>query len=231
MLMLLLRLAARSRSPRVPPSFVSRRSAALPEDRRSLPGQGLLLVPATLAPAPCAWTRMGSLRSSGDPSCASAAFQDPGRTDVSSPLSVTSMLPPLSERRGLRHCRISGLTRSFSTCCHTLHARRCRRRARLASGWLAFTGREFEPSGSLRKVSVRLPIILLSCSPDAIRLSPRAVIGPGARFLDFLFTGAPAPTAQPRRMRWSCCIGDVAVLTFTKRRWWRGQLPRPEVQE
>ena len=135
----------RSRSPRVPASFVSRRSAALPEDRRSLPGQGLLLVPATLAPAPCAWTRMGSLRSSGDPSCASAAFQDPGRTDVSSPLSVTSMLPPLSERRGLRHCRISGLTRSFSTCCHTLHARRCRRRARLASGWLAFTGRESNP--------------------------------------------------------------------------------------
>ena len=198
MLMLLLRLAARSRSPRVPPSFVSRRSAALPEDRRSLPGQGLLLVPATLAPAPCAWTRMGSLRSSGDPSCASAAFQDPGRTDVSSPLSVTSMLPPLSERRGLRHCRISGLTRSFSTCCHTLHARRCRRRARLASGWLAGLYRKgVEPSGSLRKVSVRLPIILLSCSPDAIRLSPRAVIGPGARFLDFLFTGAPRRRRNP----------------------------------
>ena len=22
-------------------------------------------------------------------------------------------------------------------------------------------------------------------------------------------------------MRWSCCIGVVAVLTFTRRRWWR----------
>jgi len=32
-----------------------------------------------------AWTRMGSLRSSGNPSCAFAPFQDPGRTDVSSP--------------------------------------------------------------------------------------------------------------------------------------------------
>src|SRR5438552_5755268 len=32
-----------------------------------------------------AWTRMGSLRSSGDPSRAFAPFQDPGRTDASSP--------------------------------------------------------------------------------------------------------------------------------------------------
>jgi len=32
---------------------------------------------------------------------------------------------------------ISGLTRSFGTCCHTLHAWRCRTRARLASGWRA----------------------------------------------------------------------------------------------
>jgi hypothetical protein len=53
------------------------------------------------------------------------------------------------------------------------------------------------------------------------RLSPRAVIGPGARFLDFLFTGGPTPTTQPRRRRWSCCIDDVAVLMFTKRRWRR----------
>ena len=34
------------------------------------------------------------------------------------------------------------------------------------------------------------------------RLSPRAVIGPGARFLDFLFTGAPrrrrSPDVEPR---------------------------------
>src|SRR4029077_1167872 len=25
---------------------------------------------------------------------------------------------------------------------------------------------------------------------------------------------------QPRRRRWNCCIDDVAVSTFTKRRWW-----------
>src|ERR1043166_1521129 len=33
----------------------------------------------------CAWMQTGPLRSSGDPSCALAPFQDPGRADVSSP--------------------------------------------------------------------------------------------------------------------------------------------------
>jgi hypothetical protein len=42
-------------------------------------------------------------------------------TDVPSPLSVTSMLPPRPEHRGLRHWRISRLTHSLSTCCQTLH--------------------------------------------------------------------------------------------------------------
>jgi hypothetical protein len=68
------------------------------------------------------WTRMGSLRSSGDPSRAFAPFQDPGRTDVSSPLTATPVLPPLCGQRRLRHWLISGLTRSFGTHCHTLHA-------------------------------------------------------------------------------------------------------------
>src|SRR5882757_5712271 len=84
-----------------------------------------------------AWTRMGSLRSSGDPSCAFAVFQDPGRTDLPLPLAVTSMLPPRSGRRRLRQWLISGLTHSFGTRCRTLHALRCRTRARLASGWPA----------------------------------------------------------------------------------------------
>src|SRR6266852_5063677 len=51
------------------------------------------------------------------------------------------------------------------------------------------------------------------------RLSPRAVIGPGARFLTS-YLRDPTPTTQHRRRRWSCCIDDVAVSTFTKRRWW-----------
>ena len=125
------RLLVDSRRPRLPSRFVS--AAALPEDRRPLPGLGSCQ-PVPKFPAPHTWTRMGPLRSSGDPSRASAAFQDPGRIDVPSPLAVTSMLPPLSGRRRLRQWLISGLTRSFGTRCRTLHAGRCRPRARLASG-------------------------------------------------------------------------------------------------
>jgi hypothetical protein len=102
-----------------------------------LPGQGFGWPVALITRLARAWTRMGSLRSSGDPSCAFAVFQDPGRTDVPSSLAVTSMLPPRSGRRRLRQWLISGLTHSFGTCCRTLHASRCRTRARLASGWPA----------------------------------------------------------------------------------------------
>src|SRR5262245_31092388 len=58
-------------------------------------------------------------------------------------------------------------SRSFGTCSPTLRASCCHSRARLASGWLAGLYREgVEPSGSLRKVSDHMTI-LLSCSPDA----------------------------------------------------------------
>src|SRR5271167_3758948 len=43
-----------------------------------------------------------SPRFPGDPSCAFASFQDPGRTDASSPLTVSSMLPPLLTQQGLQ---------------------------------------------------------------------------------------------------------------------------------
>src|SRR6267143_6033919 len=62
-------------------------------------------------------------------------------------------------------------SRSFDTCSPTLRVSCCHSRARLASGWLAFTRREgVEPSGSLRKVSDH-EIILLSCPPDATQIA------------------------------------------------------------
>ena len=134
-------------------------AAALLEDRRSLPGQGSF----AFAGDPCSgsplntWTRLGSLRSPGDPSRASAAFQDPGRTDVSLPLTATSMLPPLSGRRRLRRYRISGLTPAASAPALLRFALPLLSRARLASGWLASLCREgVEPSGPLWKVSARI---------------------------------------------------------------------------
>ena len=62
-------------------------------------------------------------------------------------------------------------SRSFGTCSPTLRASCCHSRARLASGWLTGLYREgVEPSGSLRKVSDHMTI-LLSCSPDATQIA------------------------------------------------------------
>ena len=71
------RLLVRSHSPRDPPVFVLAR--ALPEGRRSLLRARALFCRLPLAPAARVWTRVGFLRSSDDPSCAFAPFQDPGR--------------------------------------------------------------------------------------------------------------------------------------------------------
>jgi hypothetical protein len=60
-------------------------------------------------------------------------------------------------------------SRSFGTCSSTLRVSCRHSRARLASGWLAGLCREgVEPSGSLRKVSDHMVVVLLSCHPDAI---------------------------------------------------------------
>jgi len=81
-------------------------------------------------------------------------------------ITVTSVLPPLGGRRRPQRLLISGLTRSFSTRCPTLHARRCRSRARLACGRLARLCRVgVEPTGSHRGVSARVDdhsLLLLS---------------------------------------------------------------------
>jgi hypothetical protein len=124
----------RSRRPRLPPCSCSpQRSRKIGQLFRTR----TLGQPGIQSPARSTWTRMGPLRSSGDPSRAFAPFQDPGRTDVASPWTATPVLPPLPRPRRLRHWLISGLTRSFGTCCHTLHASHCCTRARLASGWPA----------------------------------------------------------------------------------------------
>ena len=139
--------------PRLPPS------SCPPQRSRKLgaylAGPGLWcrlpVVPVSLT-----WTRMGPLRSSGDPSRAFAAFQDPGRANVSSPVSDTLMLPPLPIRRRPRRYLISGLTRSFSTRYRTLQTGvAARLQGSLPAGGLRLCREGFEPSGSLRKVSAR----------------------------------------------------------------------------
>src|SRR5215211_2216332 len=60
-----------------------------------------------------AWTRGGSLRSSGDPSRAFAPFQDPGRADVPSPSRSRPCCPRYPDGEGLGRWLISGLTREL----------------------------------------------------------------------------------------------------------------------
>jgi hypothetical protein len=61
-----------------------------------------LSVPAARISGFFRWTRMGSLRSPGDPSCAFAALLDPGRTDVSSPSRPHRCCPRFCAQRRLR---------------------------------------------------------------------------------------------------------------------------------
>jgi hypothetical protein len=99
-------------------------------------------------PAICrVWTQLGPLRSSGDPSRTFAPFPDPGRTDVPSPFSVTSMLPPLPIQRRLRRLLISGLTPAALAPAAIRFALRVATRAQgsLPAGWLAFAGRASNP--------------------------------------------------------------------------------------
>jgi hypothetical protein len=164
--------------PRLPPRFRARRSAPV-NVGGSVPGQGSC---STGSPSPrlfVTWTRMGPLRSSGDPSRAFAPFQDPGRAEVSSPLAGTSVLPPPSIERRPRRYLISGLTRSFSTRYHTLQA--CvaaHLQGLLPAGWLAFAGRASNPLDRYERFQFALTIILLSCSPDANGFRARRFAAP-----------------------------------------------------
>src|SRR5262249_34272152 len=117
-------------------------AAALPEDRRSLPGQGSWSAGAPILRLLITWTRLGSLRSPGDPSRAFAAFLDPGRIGVSSSWRPRRCCPPLSGRRGLRHWLISRLTPAALAPALLRFALPLLSRARLASGWLTGLYRE-----------------------------------------------------------------------------------------
>jgi len=105
------------------------------------------------------WTRMGSLRSPGDPSRASAPLLDPGRTDVASPSRSHRCCPRFAHNEGFGNWHFGAHSRSFGTRWPTLRVSCCHSRARLASGWLAGLCREgVVPSGPLREVSARVHV-------------------------------------------------------------------------
>ena len=84
------------------------------------------------------WTRAGPHRFPGDPSHAFALLQDPGRAEETSPLAVSSMLPPGStNRRPQRVGGFQGLTQGFSIRCLRFTSNVAATHAKLASGWRA----------------------------------------------------------------------------------------------
>src|SRR5438105_407527 len=89
-------------------------------------------------------------------------------------MAFTSVLPPLVGRRRLQQWLISGLTRSFSTRCRTLHAGIAAHvQGSLPAGWLASTGWDLHPQDRDERFQLVLTIIHPSCSPDATNLHIR----------------------------------------------------------
>ncbi len=85
------------------------------------------------------WTRAGSHRFPGDPSHAFALILDPGRAAETSPLAVSSMLPPAWQnqrpQRGKKN--IEADSQGFSIRCLRFTTGVAAAHARLASGWRA----------------------------------------------------------------------------------------------
>jgi len=119
------------------------------------------------------------------------------------------MLPPLiSTTKAPDDVHFGAHSRSFGTCCPTLRVSRYHSRARLASGWLAGLYREgVEPSGSLRKVSGHMAI-LLSCSPDAMRSAPDCRTRRALLHLSYSY--APPNAGGTRDTRPTTDIGQVS---------------------
>src|SRR5271166_4749050 len=147
----------RSRGPRTPPSFVL--AEALPTGLEEAVGPGTIYGPAFLVPASRPWTRAGSHRFPGDPSYAFALLQDPGRAEETSPLAVSSMLPPGStNRRPQQKGNIeadTGLQHPLSTLQERRRRHPCKTRFRLAG--CASTGRASNPLDRFERFQVTFP--------------------------------------------------------------------------
>jgi hypothetical protein len=146
--------------------------------RRSAPGAvgtasgpGVFGQPVCPFPALRTWSRSGSLRFPGGPSHTFARFADPGRIGGTSPLAVSSMLPPVPTRRRLQRDMISRLNPELWYPLPTLHERRCRHpcKARFRLAGCAFTGRGSNPLDRDERFQVT-SVLLSRTYPDASRV-------------------------------------------------------------
>ena len=158
----------RARSPRDPSSFVF--AVALPEGRRSLPGLALCWCRrpiSGLLSRGREWDLSGLQAILPVPLLRSGTPVEPtcprhvGHVDVA----------PAGWTAKASANLISGLTRSFGTCCHTLHAVIAAHvQGLLPAGWLPFTGWVSNPLDRYERFQLVLTVIHPSCSPDATTL-------------------------------------------------------------
>ena len=120
------------------PSFVRVRRGALDECGGHSPSLGQFIVRRPVLPACCDVGTSRISQVSWRSIHAFALLLDPGRADKTSPLTVLSVLPPGLSKPKASACNRSrgSLTRLWHLL-STLHERRCRSHARLASGWRA----------------------------------------------------------------------------------------------
>src|SRR3954464_15349052 len=153
-------LLVRDRVPRGPPGFVL--AEALPGGWRSRPSLGRLV---RRRPG-SGWRPRGrggisQVPRRSIPCLCPAPRPRPNQWSLTE--AVPPMLPPHPTRRRLQRSHDLEAATGLQHPLPTLRTRSCRRRARLASGWLVGLCRErVELSGSRRKVSERSHVVLLS---------------------------------------------------------------------
>src|SRR3954469_3742081 len=141
-------------------------------------------VPGMLHP----WARAGSHRFPGDPSQALALLQDPGRAGKTSPLAVIPIPPPAKPNR--RPQRVHNLEANTRASASAVYASRVTSpppmQDSLPAGGLRLYREGVEPSGSLRKVSGYISILLSRTSPVArVVYTKKPFAGP-AQVLDYV---------------------------------------------
>ena len=120
----------------------------------------------------CPWAQAGSLRFPGHPSYAFALFQDPGRAERTSSVTVLAVLPPGYPRRRPPHAHNLEADTWLQHPLSTLHERRCRRlcKTRFRLAGCAFAGRASNPLGDFKRFQDLHSILLFRACPDASRV-------------------------------------------------------------
>jgi len=135
---------------------VSQLALALLEGQREPSGPGSMLNRRPNCRFAFTWTWAGAPRFPGVPSRAFASFQDPGRTDVPSPVNGIADAVPASST-----AKTSAFQKFRGYCAASAPAAYASRvllpppvQSSLPAGWLAFTGRELNPLDRYKRFQI-----------------------------------------------------------------------------